>query len=122
MVVEVRVGKPDVSLRPALELVSMTGEKVFLFDFSGLDLRACGNTFALSLLREVRQAKRRPRAKALPEYEREHLQRNDAVVAAYRSGRYTLREIGDYFSLHYSRISNIIHVADLATGEENRKT
>jgi putative transposase len=40
-------------------------------------------------LREVQQAKRRPRAKALPEYAREHPQRNDAIVAAYRSGGYT---------------------------------
>jgi hypothetical protein len=73
-------------------------------------------------LREVPQAKRRPRAKALSEHAREYLQRNDAIVAAYRSGGYTLREIGDYFSLHYSRISKIIHAADLAAGEEKGKT
>ena len=73
-------------------------------------------------LREVPQAKRRPLAKALPDYAREHLQRNDAIVAAYRSGGYTLRDIGDYFSLHYSRISKIIRAADLASREEKGKT
>jgi hypothetical protein len=73
-------------------------------------------------LREIPQAKRRSLAKALPEYASEYLQRNDAIVAAYRSGGYTLRDIGDYFSLHYSRISKIIHAADLASREEKRKT
>jgi len=73
-------------------------------------------------LREVPQAKHRPRPKALPEYAREHVQRNDAIVAAYRSGGYTMREIGDYFSLHYSRISKIIHVADLAADKTKGKT
>jgi len=73
-------------------------------------------------LREVPQAKRRPPAKALPEYAREYPQRNDAIVAAYRSGGYTLRDIGDYFSLHYSRISKIVHAADLVRREEKGKT
>ena len=72
-------------------------------------------------LREVPQAKRRPRAKALPAYTREYVQRNDAIVAAYRSGGYTLRDIGDYFGLHYSRISKIVHAADLAAREEKGK-
>jgi REP element-mobilizing transposase RayT len=74
-------------------------------------------------LREVPQAKGRSRAnKALPEYAREYRQRNDAIVAAYLSGRYTLREIGDYFSLHYSRISKIVHAADLAEHDKKGKT
>jgi hypothetical protein len=73
-------------------------------------------------LREVPQAKRRPPAKALPEYARAYLQRNDAIVAAYRSGGYTLRDIGDYFSLHYSRISKIVRAASLAAREEKGKT
>jgi REP element-mobilizing transposase RayT len=73
-------------------------------------------------LREVPQAKRRPRAKALPEYARKYVQRNDAIVAAYRSGGYTLRDIGDYFSLHYSRISKIVQAADSALREEKGKT
>jgi len=73
-------------------------------------------------LREVPQAKRLPPSKALSEYARQYPQRNDAIVAAYRSGGYTLRDIGDYFSLHYSRISKIVHAADLALREEKGKT
>ena len=69
-------------------------------------------------LREVPQAKRRHRAKALSAYAREYVQRDDAIVAAYRSGGYTLRDIGDYFGLHYSRISKIVHAADLARREK----
>ena len=73
-------------------------------------------------LREIPQARRRPPAKALPHYAREHPERNDAIVAAYRSGGYTLRDIGDFFGLHYSRISKIVQAADLALREANRKT
>jgi hypothetical protein len=43
-------------------------------------------------------------------------------VAAYQRGGYTLRQIEDYFSLHYSRISKIIHAAELAAHEEKGKT
>jgi hypothetical protein len=65
-------------------------------------------------LREVPQAKRRPTAMPLTEYARDHPQRNDAIVAAYRSGGYTLRDIGDFFGMHYSRVSKIVQAADAA--------
>ena len=73
-------------------------------------------------LRELPQARQRPPAKSLADYVRENPERNDSIVAAYRSGGYTLRDIGDFFSLHYSRISKIIHAADLALREEKGKT
>ena len=34
--------------------------------------------------------------------------RNEAIVAAYMSGGYTLQQIGEHFSLHYSTVSRII--------------
>ncbi len=34
--------------------------------------------------------------------------RNEAIRAAYASGGYTLKEVGDYFQLHYSRVSKIV--------------
>ncbi len=34
--------------------------------------------------------------------------RNEAVVLAYKSGDYTLQEIGHFFDLHYSLISRIV--------------
>jgi len=65
-------------------------------------------------LRELPQARQRPPAKSLDDYVREHPERNDTIVAAYRSGGYTLRDIGDFFGLHYSRISKIVQAADSA--------
>ena len=62
-------------------------------------------------LREVPQAKRRVPAKTLLEYARECPRRNDAIVAAYRSGGYTLQDIGDFFGIHYSRVSKIVQAA-----------
>lgn len=62
-------------------------------------------------LSEVPQAKRRPVPRSLPEYDGAHAERNEAIKAAYASGGYTMKEIGDYFGLHYSRISKIIRGA-----------
>jgi putative transposase len=59
-------------------------------------------------LREVPQAKRRPVPRSLPAYDRAHADRDQAIKAAYASGGYTMREIGDYFELHHSRISKIV--------------
>jgi len=59
-------------------------------------------------LSEVPASQRRPIAKALDDYERSSQDRNTAISNAYRSGGYTLKEIGDYFGLHYSTVSGII--------------
>jgi hypothetical protein len=64
-------------------------------------------------LREIPQAQRRPPAKPLPEYVRDYPRRNEAIVAAYRSGGYTLQDIGDFFGIHYSRVSKIVQAADV---------
>ncbi len=34
--------------------------------------------------------------------------RNEAIVAAFSTGCYTMREIGDHFGVHYSRVSRIV--------------
>ena len=56
---------------------------------------------------EVPFSQRRPIAKTIAEYEGQCKDRNDAIVKAYKSGGYTLKDIGDYFSLHYSTVSGI---------------
>lgn len=38
--------------------------------------------------------------------------RNHAIVAAFATGRYTMREIGEHFGVHYSRVSRIVSVAE----------
>jgi len=43
--------------------------------------------------------------KSISELAQDFPSRDDVIVAAYRSGAYTLREIGEHFGLHYARIS-----------------
>lgn len=62
-------------------------------------------------LREVPQAKVRRVAQPLAEYAEEHPNRDRAIAAAYVGGGYTLQEIGDYFGLHYSRVSKVVRTA-----------
>jgi len=59
-------------------------------------------------LSEVPSSQRRPMPQALSSYEAESQDRNDAILKSYRSGGYTLKEIGGYFGLHYSTVSGII--------------
>ncbi|MES2673640.1 MAG: hypothetical protein V4660_05340 [Pseudomonadota bacterium] len=46
--------------------------------------------------------------KSLGEYEKISNNRSAVMHAAYQSGGYSLKDIGDYFDLHYSRVSKIL--------------
>lgn len=59
-------------------------------------------------LNEIPVAQRRPPAKPIEEYEALSQSRNEAIVLAYASGGYTLKQLGKYFRLHYSTISSIV--------------
>jgi len=59
-------------------------------------------------LREVPQARRRPLPQPLHYYDPANADRNQAIKAAYASGGYKMREIGDDFGLHLSRVSRIV--------------
>jgi len=59
-------------------------------------------------LREVPSIQKRQVAKALEYYVNQADSRDMAIKMAYASGGYSMQEIGDYFSLHYSRVSRII--------------
>ncbi|MEH8019592.1 transposase [Rheinheimera muenzenbergensis] len=59
-------------------------------------------------LSDIPKKQRRGKALSLTEYEHAANTRNDAIVTAYRSGGYTLKEIGNHFGLHYSRVSKIV--------------
>ena len=63
-------------------------------------------------LSEVPSIQRRQVAKPMSFYENKYKNRNDAIVYAYASGGYSMKEIGDYFKLHYSRVSRIIKAKD----------
>lgn len=44
----------------------------------------------------------------LKEIEQNAVTRNEGIYIAYRSGQFSLKEIGDYFGLHYSSVSKIV--------------
>jgi transposase len=44
----------------------------------------------------------------------EEHERDEAIFHAYASGGYSLKEIGDHFGLHYSRVSRILKQQRLA--------
>ena len=60
-------------------------------------------------LSEIPKLQRRPFPKKLEEYDKLAANRNESILMAYRSGGYSLKQIGKYYSLHYSTISRIIH-------------
>jgi len=59
-------------------------------------------------LSEVPSSQRRPKPKELEYYKTSYQNRNSAITNAYRSGGYTMKEIGEYFGVHYSTVSGII--------------
>ena len=59
-------------------------------------------------LSEIPSAHKRPLAQSLDYYERKGKNRNLAIVLAYQSGGYTMKEIGEYFGVHYSRVSRVL--------------
>ncbi len=59
-------------------------------------------------LTDIPKKQQRHSAKSLSEYERLNPTRDDAIQAAYSSGGYTLKSLGNYFGLHYSRVSRIV--------------
>lgn len=60
-------------------------------------------------LSEIPASQRRPIPKELFYYAQKYNSRNEAIIAAYASGGYSLKEVGDYFRLHYSTISGIVN-------------
>lgn len=78
--------------------------------------------FVESMLKKVRQdgknvddvplMQRRMLPKTLEEYSEQSNSRNEAIRAAFGSGGYTMKQIGSYFSLHYTSISRIINSSE----------
>ena len=59
-------------------------------------------------LSEIPSAQKRPVAKPLGYYREKYPERDVAITIAYQSGGYSMEVIGDFFGLHYSRVSRII--------------
>lgn len=62
------------------------------------------------VLDKVPSSERRPLAKPLAHYEKTTRSRNEVISKAWLSGDYKMKEIADYFGLHYSSVSKIIKV------------
>jgi len=59
-------------------------------------------------LGEISRAQRRSMALALPAYAAAHTDRDTAMAHAYRSGGYTMKEIAEYFRVHYMTVSRAV--------------
>jgi len=59
-------------------------------------------------LSEVPAVQRRTKAKSLGYYKKQNKDRNAAIIQAFSSGGYSMKELGKYFGLHYSSISRIV--------------
>jgi len=60
------------------------------------------------MLEEIPRSYRRLPPMSLRTIESQYDSRDDAIIQMYASNHYTLKQIGDYFGLHYSRISRIV--------------
>ena len=56
-------------------------------------------------------------AKPLKHYTARGGDRDKAIILAYESGGYGMKEIGEHFGLHYSRVSRIISNQRKAKGK-----
>lgn len=59
-------------------------------------------------IKEIPRIQRSGYGKPLSGYEREAGARNEAIGRAYASGDFSMQEIGEYFGIHYSRVSRIV--------------
>jgi REP element-mobilizing transposase RayT len=62
-------------------------------------------------LSEIPKSQQKEKAKELAWYEKQAMSRNEAIKHSYDSGGYSMKEIGVYYRLHYSRVSRIIKMA-----------
>ena len=74
-------------------------------------------TRAAQDLSEVPAVQRRKTEKPLEYYAKKHADRDEAITQAYASGSYGMKEIGDHFGLHYSRVSRILTELRFAKGK-----
>lgn len=62
-------------------------------------------------LSEIPKSQRKEKPKKLAWYEKQAETRDEGIKLSYDSGGYSMKEIGEYYKLHYSRISRIIKTA-----------
>jgi len=68
-------------------------------------------------LSEIPKSQKRSKPMPLAHYEKQTNTRDEAIQLSYASGGYSMKEIGDYYQLHYSRVSRIITRRERAKGK-----
>ena len=63
-------------------------------------------------LREFSRSQKRALVMSMGEYEAEYETRNESMARAYYSGAYTMREIADYFGVHYMTVSRAVRLIE----------
>jgi putative transposase len=64
---------------------------------------------------EVPRIQRRIPKRSLVYYEETTSSRNDAIMRAYKSGGYTMKDVGEFFGLGYSMVSRIVRNSQFKT-------
>lgn len=82
----------------------LLGDDAFVAQFEGLR--------SAERLKEISRAQRRPLARPLAAYAAAHPRRDLAMAQAYRSGAYSMREIAEYFGVHYMTVSRAVRKYD----------
>ena len=59
-------------------------------------------------LDKIPQNQKRKVAQSLQVYEQMASSRDEAIYSAFMSGGYKMKEIGEYYGLHYSTVSKVI--------------
>ncbi|VAW77330.1 hypothetical protein MNBD_GAMMA12-3178 [hydrothermal vent metagenome] len=85
--------------------------QIYLGDDAFVDDMQCKISLDTNLS-EVPSSQKRQVVKPLVEYEKLFSNRDDVIVKAYASGGYSMKTIGDYYNIHYSRVSRIIKARD----------
>ena len=73
------------------------------------------------LLTEVPKTQRRGLAKSLSEYRGAYPIRDEAMASAYLSGDFTMKEIGEFFGVHYMTVSRAVQKSEAAESAARRK-
>ena len=61
-------------------------------------------------------------ARTIRVHAREYGVRESAIAAAYASSGHMMKDIGDYFGLHYSRVSKIVRAGSQYRSRAKGKT
>jgi len=59
-------------------------------------------------LSEIPKSQRRAKPKSLSYYRKHAATRDEAIAQSYASGGYSMKEIGEYYGLHYSWVSRLL--------------